>query len=332
MQPGTLSTVLKRGAIWGFIVLELVFFTVAGKFLSLSENAFMDLDNLNLKRSINPVHYVYVFHSMGSTHMVDHANSFDAYDTLFCAGPHQVAEIRRREELAGLPAKNLYDYGHPRLEEVMEQGRRADRRSGRSDDRTVLIAPTWGETSIFNTCGRALIAILLDAGFRVIMRPHYQSIRQTPEVIHALRKAFEGRDRFEYIDRMGETDSILRSDLLISDWSAMALEYALGLERPVLFVDVARRIRNPDWEDWGMEPLESSIRDRAGAIVSPDELERAPGMIEALLAEPEAFRARADELRDEVVFRLGHSIPDGARKLADIATEHAGCGAGDGNG
>ncbi|WP_323785496.1 ABC transporter permease [Thalassovita sp.] len=48
MQPGTLSTFLKRGAIWGFIVLELVFFTVAGEFLSLSDKAFMDVDNMLL--------------------------------------------------------------------------------------------------------------------------------------------------------------------------------------------------------------------------------------------------------------------------------------------
>lgn len=48
MQPGTLSTFLKRGAIWGFIVLELIFFSVAGEFLSLSEKAFMDLDNMLL--------------------------------------------------------------------------------------------------------------------------------------------------------------------------------------------------------------------------------------------------------------------------------------------
>ncbi|BBU56272.1 MULTISPECIES: ABC transporter permease [Mameliella] len=48
MQAGTLSTFLKRGAIWGFILLELVFFTVAGEFLSLSEKAFMDLDNMLL--------------------------------------------------------------------------------------------------------------------------------------------------------------------------------------------------------------------------------------------------------------------------------------------
>ena len=48
MQAGTLSSFLKRGAIWGFIALELVFFTVAGEFLSLSEKAFMDLDNMLL--------------------------------------------------------------------------------------------------------------------------------------------------------------------------------------------------------------------------------------------------------------------------------------------
>lgn len=48
MQAGTLSTFLKRGAIWGFILLELVFFSVAGEFLSLSDKAFVDVDNMLL--------------------------------------------------------------------------------------------------------------------------------------------------------------------------------------------------------------------------------------------------------------------------------------------
>ena len=38
----------KRGAIWGFIILELIFFSVAGSFLSLSETQFMDIDNMLL--------------------------------------------------------------------------------------------------------------------------------------------------------------------------------------------------------------------------------------------------------------------------------------------
>ena len=48
MQPGTLGTLLGKGAIWGFIVLELIFFSVAGEYLSLSDKAFMDFDNMLL--------------------------------------------------------------------------------------------------------------------------------------------------------------------------------------------------------------------------------------------------------------------------------------------
>ncbi|RFP86699.1 ABC transporter permease [Rhodobacteraceae bacterium 63075] len=48
MQAGTLSKYLKSGAIWGFIVFELIFFSVAGEFLSVSDKAFMDADNMLL--------------------------------------------------------------------------------------------------------------------------------------------------------------------------------------------------------------------------------------------------------------------------------------------
>lgn len=286
----------------------------------------MDLDNLQLKRSLHPVHYVYLFHSMGSTHMVDHANSFDHYDTLFCTGPHQVEEIRKREELKGLPAKNLFDYGHPRLEQVLHEGREyrlnnpAHPASTADSERqaTVLVAPTWGDTSIFNVCGETLIETLLAAGYRVIMRPHYHTNRLTPELIQRIRQRFTDHPDFEYIDRMGETLSLFRSNVLVTDWSAMALEYSLGLEKPVLFIDVPRRIRNPDWRELGIEPMESAIRCQVGSIVSPDELQTVPEQIQQLVAQRSELSSRMRELRQRMVFRLGHSIPDGADELARI--------------
>ena len=283
----------------------------------------MDLQNLQLKRSTYPVHYVYLFHSMGSTHMVDNENSFDHYESLFCAGPQQIEEIRKREQLKGLPAKHLFDYGHPRLEEVIAEGRsyQAEKRPG--EPATVLIAPTWGDDSIFNTCGKELIGVLLEAGYKVIMRPHYQSNRQTPEVIAAVRDTYSGHERFEYIDRMGETGSILRSDVLVCDWSAMALEYSIGLEKPVLFIDLPRRIRNPNWKELEIEPIEAAIRDQVGEIVSPASLSDAPAAIERLVSDPERFRETMRELRDTMVFRLGHSIPDGAAEIARLADERA---------
>ena len=48
MQRDRLSSVIRNGAIWGFIVLELAFFTIAGQFWSLSEGSFLDLDNMLL--------------------------------------------------------------------------------------------------------------------------------------------------------------------------------------------------------------------------------------------------------------------------------------------
>jgi len=279
----------------------------------------MDLDNLQLKRSLHPVHYVYLFHSMGSTHMVDNEDSFDHYDTLFCAGPHQVAEIRRREELRGLPAKELFDYGHPRLEEVIAAGRDRRRDEPAAAPPVVLIAPTWGEHSIFNTCGEALITVLLEAGYRVIMRPHYQSNRQTPDLIAAVRAAFEGHERFEYVDRQGETGSILRSDVLVCDWSGMALEYGLGLEKPVLFIDVPRRIRNPNWRELGIEPIENTMREQLGEVLAVDALADAPVVIERLLRDRGRFGEQMRRLRETIVFRLGHAIPDGAAEIARLA-------------
>ena len=52
-----------------------------------------------------------------------------------------------------------------------------------SDPPRILVAPTWGENSIFNQCGKELVGILLEAGYGVIMRPHYQTRRLTPEVL-----------------------------------------------------------------------------------------------------------------------------------------------------
>jgi len=288
----------------------------------------MDLDNLQLKKSINPVHYVYLFHSLGSTHMVDHANSYDAYDSLFCVGPHHVAELRKRELMEGLKARNLFKYGHPRLENLLTAANSF--RQSRSSDSVVaattpvvLIAPTWGEQSIFNTCGEELVGLLLDARYHVIIRPHYQTLQKTPAVVEKLKTRYGDRGNFEYQDRMGESETLFRSDILICDWSAMAIEYALGLEKPVLFVDLPRRIRNPDWQKLGIEPQEASFRELAGDIVSPDHLEEVPDRIARLLEDPESFQQNMKKLRPQMVFNIGNSIELGAREIMRLADKKA---------
>lgn len=39
---------IKQGGIWVFIAVELAFFSIAGNYLSVSDQAFMDFDNMLL--------------------------------------------------------------------------------------------------------------------------------------------------------------------------------------------------------------------------------------------------------------------------------------------
>jgi YidC/Oxa1 family membrane protein insertase len=54
---------------------------------------------------------------------------------------------------------------------------------------------------------------------------------------------------------------------MITDWSGASIEYAFTLERPVLFIDVPKKIHNPDYEKLPEIPLEISIRDKIGEII-----------------------------------------------------------------
>jgi YidC/Oxa1 family membrane protein insertase len=286
----------------------------------------MDLHNFQLKRSVHPVHYVYVFHNMGSTHMVDHADSYDHYDSIFCVGPHQEAEIRRREALAGLRPKHLVAHGYPRLDALIEAARGHPPRPPVGNP-TVLLAPTWGEQSTLDVCGDALIASLLGAGVNVILRPHYQTARLSPGLLQGLLDRFGTDPGFRHVEGMGDNASLLESDVLISDWSSMAIEYALALGKPVLFVDVPPRVRNPKYAELGLEPLEFRIRRELGTILPLDRVPEAPKYVAELLRDAGDFRARVVTLRQEWAFNVGRSAAVGAREIARLADERAGTAA-----
>ena len=286
----------------------------------------LDLHNKDLKRSLYDVHYVFMFHSLVSTHMADHENSYDHYDTILCAGPHHEREIRKREAMKELPEKRLVPHGYRRLEQLM--GERRDPVPVAEDgDIRVLLAPSWGDRTILNLFGLELVGILLDAGFRVTLRPHFQTRWNTPDVIDAIIARYTGNDRFDVVEEMRESDSLFDSHVMITDWSGAGIEYGLGLEKPVLYIDVPPKSRNDTWTELGIEPFESSIRKRIGALLAPDELAIAPDVIRQLVADPEAFRTQVQQLREECVFNLGDSGRAAADAVAAIADEFAGTGA-----
>ena len=273
----------------------------------------MDLDNFELKRSIHPVHYVYLFHTLGSTHMVDREESYDHYDTIFCAGPHQKNEIEKREEIKKVRQKNLIQYGYPRLEKLVQIRSKADEK-----DNVVLLAPTWGNESLINTIGEDVCAKIIESGFKLILRPHHETLKRTPEVISQIANRYKNNQSFKLVTEMSDTDSLLSSDILICDWSGTAIEYALGLEKPVIFIDTPPRVRNPNWKELKSEPLEMSMREKVGQIISPTKLNDLASVITQLLRNDQNFPGQMKSLRKEFVYNLGLSEIVGPKEIKKL--------------
>lgn len=281
-----------------------------------------DLHQLYLKRSRNPVHYVYVFHALVSTHMIYRYGAFDYYDSILCCGRHHTEEIRRHEKMNDLPEKSLIKAGYYRLERIHEAYQRyALEKPDTVTGITILVAPSWGDANIMESCGERLVEILLNAGYEVILRPHPETIRRSPDLIALFTTKFGGNKNFSLETSISGDASLLRADVLVSDYSGIALEYAFGTERPVLFIDAPLKIRNQRYNELAIEPLELSLRQEIGTIVSPEELESVSRVVEDMMLNRLAYKEKIIELRGSYVYAFGYSSDVGAEYIVKIAND-----------
>ncbi len=269
-----------------------------------------ELNLYHLKRSHYPVHYVYLFHALNSTHMIYRNRAFDHYDSVLCVGPHHVRELRRSEQLYSTHGKQLIECGYPRLDRIVRESTRTNVRST-----DVVVAPTWGPSSfIEKPYGPDVIEAILDAGCTTRLRLHPMTLRHHPKLPAQLLKRFQRDTRFELQLDMSETDSLMKAGLMITDWSGAGLEYFLGTGRPVIFIDLPPKINNPDYAQLGCMPIELLIRNELGTNISVGDwrsltlcIRRAPDVVPGAL-----------EFRRHWVFHNGDSVKAAADYIRSL--------------
>ncbi len=266
-----------------------------------------DLEHLAIRRSANSVHYIYVMHTLVSTFRTYRSNALDAYDAIFCAGPHHVEEIRKREELARLKPKVLVEQGYWRLEEVYRKFQEYRSKNTPRGQKTILIAPSWGKDNVLESCGLELVHILLDEEYGVIVRPHPETVRRSPELLKSFRNEFSGNKNFVLEDSIASVVSLLVADLLICDMSGVAVEYAFGTERPVLFIDTPLKVINQNYEELGLEPVELTLRPLLGPSINPKDIKNIGRVIKQLFEQKDSYRQKLRDLRARYVFNFGNS-------------------------
>lgn len=279
-----------------------------------------DLETYSIKRSPNVDHYVYIHHSMVSCHMVYREQAFDHFDSILCVGPHHIDEIREREKQIGLPAKKLIKHGYGRLDKLLESVNLIDKRPPRPANvpGRVLIAPSWGENGLLERLGADFIESLLEYGYEVVLRPHPQTRRFNSSVIEHIELRYATKSHFRLDEDMSSSKSLLEADVMISDWSGAALEFAFAFERPVLFIDVPRKINNPKYLQLELEPIEASIRYRIGRVISERELSNIAHVVAELVDGQIDMKTLINE-RNRLVYNIGCSGKVGAEALAELA-------------
>lgn len=277
-----------------------------------------DLHKFYLKRSIHDVHYVYVFHSLASTHMGFRPGSYDHYDSLLCPGPQQLREIRKYEKIHKLPRKQLIKAGYYRLEQLYDEYSHYKKEPKPDVKGTVLIAPSWGDKNILESCGERVIKLLLDANYCVIVRPHSETVKKHYELIESLNKAYGGNPNFALEVLSHSNEPLLKANIMVSDYSGIALSYAFGTERPVLFLDVQKKVKNPGYMELNIQPIELSLRSEIGTTLPPERLEEVPKAVAALIRDTPSYKERISRLRDQYIYAFGKSSQIGAQHIMDV--------------
>jgi hypothetical protein len=265
-----------------------------------------DLNNYHLKRSKYPVHYIYLQHNLLSLHMSYRYGAFDWFDTVFCAGPHHVNEIRCLEKKYDLKHKKILEHGYARLDSLInyKQPIKVDKVL-----KHALFAPSWGKNGAIELeLGDQVVERLLTFGYKVTLRPHPETIKTSFKLIDKILNRHSSNKMFVYEKDVSSLESFHQSDFMISDWSGAALEYSLGLNKPVIFLDLPRKVNNNFYEEIDIIPLEVSIREEIGAVVSVENI--SPSLISSLPY------GKVDAKK--YVFNVGKSDVCGVRYILDL--------------
>lgn len=282
-----------------------------------------DLQTYYIKRSLikKDAEYIFVPHDMMSVHMGFRKGALDNFDTVFCTGPHVEREVRATERTYGLKKKTLVHFGYP-LAEKLEASYEASKADG-NGVKEILIAPSWQEDNLLDSCVDELIERLSCSDYHLTVRPHPEYSKRYGEKLKLLTEKYKDipAERLTFELDFTTNRSIYSSDLLITDWSGVAYEFAFATKKPVLFVNTKMKVENPDWEEIKETPAEIYLRPQIGKALEKDELSNVNVAVRDLLSRSGEYHDIIDGIKKEHLYSYGSNGSEGVKYILKRLTE-----------
>lgn len=261
--------------------------------------------NYPIQRSKNIKELIHVFHAFDDLSMY-HRGSLDHYDAVFLVGDFEEPILRKLERMHQSKEKKLIPVGLPYWDDMLaraEKFRKCGNAAPMEDRKTILVAPSWGEKGLLSVYGGGFLKGLLQAGYRVILRPHPQSWKHEPDLLASLQEDLAGFPAFSIDREVDGTGSLQVADLMVSDTSAVRLDFLFLYERPVVTLEMPYQ----DFSAFEYADLQESWKEKElaklGAFVPRERVGELPEIVRSLIEseQPAAIRA----FREAHVYHFG---------------------------
>ncbi len=274
-----------------------------------------DLQKYYIKRSMirDDIEYVYMDHGMNSVNLVLRKGALDAFDTVFCSNDYVYNEIRAQESVYNIKEKTLVKYGYALIDNMVAAYNAKP--PVKNDPPQVLIAPSWQEDNIMDSCIEQILDELLPERYQVIVRPHPQYVRHNPEKLKMIQEKYSAFDNFTLQTDFSSNETVFQSDILVTDWSGTAYEYSFTTLKPCLFINTPMKIMNPDYQDISIVPFDLEVRNKIGIALEMDEIENIAIASERLIHDELFSKESIRALRDNYLYNVGKSASVGAEYL-----------------
>lgn len=254
------------------------------------------LDVYQWKRSKDVQYYVHMQHAAND---ISGYRMFgvDYFDAVMLSGEYQVQEVRDLEKLRNLPEKDLIKIGIPYMDEMAKRLESAPQKAG-GQKCTVLLAPSWGKSSIFQRYGGRILKVLLETGYHIIVRPHPQSFISEKETIEKIMAEYPASDNLEWNRDNDNFEVLKRADILVSDFSGIIFDFSLVYDKPVIYADT--EFDNSPYDAWWLDTpyWTFTALPRIGQKLTMDNLENLKEMIDECIQDPKYAKGR-EEARKE---------------------------------
>jgi YidC/Oxa1 family membrane protein insertase len=198
-----------------------------------------DINNFYLKKSVKCKNYIYFFHSMCSTNVIYNHNAFSHYDTILSANKFHSEEFK--DYFFSNMNKKVINLGYPKIDELISSQKY---QNDNLNIKSILIAPTWGDEKNTYNSYNDIISILLKNNYNITFRPHPVTLIKFKKYLSLLEKNFSQIENFKISYEKDNSNDYNSNDLILSDWSGSAIEFAIAYKKPCIFLNSRQKIRN----------------------------------------------------------------------------------------